>query len=199
MTLSTLREKCPNTELFLVRISPHLDWIRTDTEYLSVLSPNTGKYGPEKIPYLDTFYAVVVYHSKPSSFGHKWKYQCSLFRSFKYIVYRYKYRWAQQQKKRLEKALNTTRSPPTNKKSKLQTRNRSFKYIVYRYKYRWAHSQKKSLEKTLNTTKSPPTNKKVKIIIFVQTLAKTKMSLTHALIKLLKMLKSKIKVVGNPH
>ena len=26
--------------------------------YLSVLSPNAGKYGPEKTPYLNTFYAV---------------------------------------------------------------------------------------------------------------------------------------------
>ena len=29
-----------------------------DTEYLSVFSPNTGKYGPEITPYLDTFHAV---------------------------------------------------------------------------------------------------------------------------------------------
>ena len=34
----TLREKCPNTEFFS--------------------GPNTGKYGPEKTPYLDTFHAV---------------------------------------------------------------------------------------------------------------------------------------------
>ena len=26
----------------------------------SVFSPNTGKYGPEKIPYLDTFHGVYV-------------------------------------------------------------------------------------------------------------------------------------------
>ena len=31
----TLREKCPNTEFFLVRIFPHSDWIRRDTPYLS--------------------------------------------------------------------------------------------------------------------------------------------------------------------
>ena len=54
----SLREKCPNMEFFLVRIFLHLDWIRRDTEYLSVLSPNTGKYGPEKTPYLDAFHAV---------------------------------------------------------------------------------------------------------------------------------------------
>ena len=46
----TLREKCPNTELFQVRIF---------TLYLSVFRPNTGKYGPEITPYLDTFHAVI--------------------------------------------------------------------------------------------------------------------------------------------
>ena len=43
-----LREMCPNTKLFLVRIFP----------YFSVFSPNTGKYGPEITPYLDNFHAV---------------------------------------------------------------------------------------------------------------------------------------------
>ena len=56
---SSLREKCPNTEFFLVRIFPHSDWIRRDTPYLSVFSPNAGKCGPEKTPYLDTFHVVV--------------------------------------------------------------------------------------------------------------------------------------------
>ena len=55
----TLREKCPNTEFFLVCISPHSDWIRRDTKYLSVFSPNVGKYGPEETPYLDTFQTVL--------------------------------------------------------------------------------------------------------------------------------------------
>ena len=32
--LPSQREKCPNTEFFLVRIFPHSDWIRRDTEYL---------------------------------------------------------------------------------------------------------------------------------------------------------------------
>ena len=40
---SSQREKCPNTELFLVRIFPHSDWIRRDASYLSVFSPNAGK------------------------------------------------------------------------------------------------------------------------------------------------------------
>ena len=54
----TLREMCPITEFFLVRIFPHSDGIQRDTKYLSVFSPNAGKYGPEKTPYLGTFSAV---------------------------------------------------------------------------------------------------------------------------------------------
>ena len=34
---------------FPVRIFPHPDWKRIDTEYLSVFSPNAGKYGKEKL------------------------------------------------------------------------------------------------------------------------------------------------------
>ena len=30
------------------------------TLYFPVFSPNTGKYGPEKTPYLDTFHAVQI-------------------------------------------------------------------------------------------------------------------------------------------
>ena len=56
----SLREMCPNTEFFLVRVFSHSDWIRKDTKYLSVFSPNAGKYGPEKTPYLDIFHAVSV-------------------------------------------------------------------------------------------------------------------------------------------
>ena len=37
---SVLREKYANTEIFLVRIFPFLDF--------SVFSPNKGNYGPEK-------------------------------------------------------------------------------------------------------------------------------------------------------
>ena len=44
----SLREKCPNTELFLARIFLHSDWICA------------GKYGLQKTPYLGTFHAVVV-------------------------------------------------------------------------------------------------------------------------------------------
>ena len=39
--ISALREKCSDTEFF---------W--------SVFNPSTGKYGPEKTPYLDNFHAV---------------------------------------------------------------------------------------------------------------------------------------------
>ena len=54
------REEYPNTEFFLVHIFSHSDWIRRDTKYLSVFSPNAGKYGPEKTRYLDTFHAVFI-------------------------------------------------------------------------------------------------------------------------------------------
>ena len=33
--------------VILVRIFPHLDWIQRDASYLSVFSPDMGKYGPE--------------------------------------------------------------------------------------------------------------------------------------------------------
>ena len=45
-------------EFFLVRIFSYLDLIRRFTPSLSVLSPKMGKYGPEKKPYLDTFYTL---------------------------------------------------------------------------------------------------------------------------------------------
>ena len=43
---------------FPVRIFPHSDWIQSDTEYLSLFSPNSGKYRLEKTLYLDTFHSV---------------------------------------------------------------------------------------------------------------------------------------------
>ena len=54
----SLREKCPNTKFFLVSIYSYLDWVWRFTPQISVFSPNTGKYGTEKTPYLDSFYAV---------------------------------------------------------------------------------------------------------------------------------------------
>ena len=52
--LIPLREKCPNTEFFLVRVFRYGE-IWSISPY-SVRMP--GKYGPEKTPYLDTFHAV---------------------------------------------------------------------------------------------------------------------------------------------
>ena len=53
-----LREKCPNTKLFLVRIFLYLDLIQRFDEQISIFSPNTGKYRPEITPYLNTLHAV---------------------------------------------------------------------------------------------------------------------------------------------
>ena len=58
----SLREKCPNTELFLVSIFLYSDWIRRFTPKISVFSLNTGKYGLEITPYLDTFLTVYIKH-----------------------------------------------------------------------------------------------------------------------------------------
>ena len=44
--------------VILVRIFPHLNWIRRDTEYFSVFSPNAGKIRTRIIPNKETFYAV---------------------------------------------------------------------------------------------------------------------------------------------
>ena len=57
MHMVTLCEKCPDTEFFLVRIFVYSDWIRK-SPYISVFCANTGKYRPEKSPYLETFYTV---------------------------------------------------------------------------------------------------------------------------------------------
>ena len=40
-----MREKCQNTKFF-------------SSPYFPVVSPKTGKYGPEKTPYLDKFHIV---------------------------------------------------------------------------------------------------------------------------------------------
>ena len=58
MQSTTLREKCPNAELFLVSIFLYSDWIRWFTPYIPVFSPNTGKHEPEITLYLDTFQTV---------------------------------------------------------------------------------------------------------------------------------------------
>ena len=74
----------PNTEFFLVRIFPHLDWIRRDTLYLSVFSPNEGKYGPAKTPYFNTSWVVnsiiVVLSYLP------WKFLLMLSKSWQFMI-----------------------------------------------------------------------------------------------------------------
>ena len=62
-----LRKKWQITEFFLVGIFSYSGWIQRDTEYLSVFSPNTGKYGPEKNPYLDNFHALLLDQNKKLS------------------------------------------------------------------------------------------------------------------------------------
>ena len=48
--------------VFLVRIFPHSDWIRRDTEYLSVFlslfSANAAKYGPENAVKTETIFQL---------------------------------------------------------------------------------------------------------------------------------------------
>ena len=47
--------------VFLVNIFPHWDQMRREREYLSVFSPNAGKYGPENLQKPpNTFHAVVM-------------------------------------------------------------------------------------------------------------------------------------------
>ena len=61
-----LREKCPNTEFFLVPIFPHSNWLRRGTSYLSVFSRNAGKYRQEKTLFLVTFHTVLMFMSSTS-------------------------------------------------------------------------------------------------------------------------------------
>ena len=43
---------------YVVFSGPYFPAYTRDTEYLSVFSPNKGKHGPEKTPFLDTFHKV---------------------------------------------------------------------------------------------------------------------------------------------
>ena len=52
-----LREN-QSIDFFLVCIFLYSDWIQPEK-----FSPNTGKYGPEKTPYLDTFHVVKLISS----------------------------------------------------------------------------------------------------------------------------------------
>ena len=47
--------------VFLVCHFPHSDWIWRDTSYFSILSPNAGKYGPEKLRIRTLFIQWGVY------------------------------------------------------------------------------------------------------------------------------------------
>ena len=68
----SLRKKHPNTEFFLVRIFPYLNWIRRNTRCLSVFTPNAGKYGPEKTPYHFSLSAnSIIYHFMIYNVGKK--------------------------------------------------------------------------------------------------------------------------------
>ena len=58
-----LREKNQSIDLFLVCIFLYSNWIQPEK-----FSPNTGKYGPEKTPYLDTFHVVKLI-SSPCIYG----------------------------------------------------------------------------------------------------------------------------------
>ena len=60
--------KVSTQELFRGPLFPHSDWIRKDTKYLYLFSPNVGKYGPGITPYLDNFHAVIKSITSPSSF-----------------------------------------------------------------------------------------------------------------------------------
>ena len=49
-----------NSEAFKKTLNDKLSGLESKSlrEKISIFSPNTGKYGPEKTPYLDTFHAV---------------------------------------------------------------------------------------------------------------------------------------------
>ena len=60
-------------------IFPHSDWIRRDTECLSVFSPNAGKMRTRITPNTDTFYAVSIFGEPlifdkafPGHFAEEW-------------------------------------------------------------------------------------------------------------------------------
>ena len=47
--------------VILVRIFPHSDWIRRDTEHPSVFSLNAGNYGPEQLR-IRTLFTRLLFH-----------------------------------------------------------------------------------------------------------------------------------------
>ena len=53
--------KSVRIRIFLVRILPHSEWIGRDREYLSVFSPNMGKYGPDNLQIRTLFTQSYIY------------------------------------------------------------------------------------------------------------------------------------------
>ena len=51
----SLRERCPNSELFLVVVFPYSDWIPRFTMEIYMFCPNAGKNVPRKTSTLGTF------------------------------------------------------------------------------------------------------------------------------------------------
>ena len=59
----SIKHHCVKSVQILVRIFLYLDWIRRFTPYISVFSPNTGKYWPEITLYLNNFHAVHAHYN----------------------------------------------------------------------------------------------------------------------------------------
>ena len=53
----------------------HVFGTNTEKYYLPLFSSNTGKFGPEKTPYLDTFHEVKIQHMKDKNHDMKNKIQ----------------------------------------------------------------------------------------------------------------------------
>ena len=62
----SLRKKFFVFGVFLFHIFSHSDWIRRDTLYLSVFSPNAEKYGPEKLR-IGTFFMQCITNIKTNN------------------------------------------------------------------------------------------------------------------------------------
>ena len=83
--------------VILVRIFPHSDRIRTDTEYLSVFRPNVGKSGPEYFWTRILFNAVtnngiplIIWNWKAARLAcicskQQWKHQSNMWNMYKVI------------------------------------------------------------------------------------------------------------------
>ena len=82
---STLREKCQNTEIFLVRIFQHSDWmlsaLRGKSQNLVRTQENMDL---KKTPYLDTFHAVVS-SGKNFKLSCHWRKTIIIFRRFRWF------------------------------------------------------------------------------------------------------------------